>query len=341
MILAGGSGTRLWPLSREARPKQFLKLCGKNETLLQLTASRLKRVARDVRVIAASRWRDEIERELAPLGLTNVCIEEPEPRGTAAAVALAASELLRGGADENDVVLICPSDHLIADERAFEDAAREAIDAAEAGGIVTFGIKPTRPKTGFGYIKATPGSGALSVERFVEKPDAATAQRYIDEGHYFWNGGCFCFRISEMRAAFEACFPEGAKIFARGAEESAAAFRACRKVSIDVAVMEKTSGIKCVPLDAGWTDVGSWDAVWDASERDTDENSALGAALFDVGGSVVIEETSGKLVCAIDVDDLVIIDTPDALLVAPRSSSQRLSEIVKKLAADPTKRSYL
>lgn len=339
LILAGGSGTRLWPISRNALPKQFLALCGREQTLLQLTALRLSRVvdgADRICAIASPRWSDVISSQLSDVGLAQArFIAEPESRNTAPAIALGISEMLRGGASRDDVVLVCPSDHIMADEEAFVYAARTAFEEARRGAIITFGIKPTSPQTGFGYIKTTSaarGERSIPVESFVEKPDLERARRYVASGDYYWNGGCFCFRIQEMIDAYERYFPDGAHIFAPDARQSEAAFLASPKISIDYAIMERAANIECVPLDAGWSDVGSWDAVWESSPRDERGNALSGSAmLLGTSGSIVSATSNDRLVVVIDMEDVVVMDTPNAVLVAPRSSSQKLADAVKMI----------
>ncbi len=335
LILAGGSGTRLWPLSRENMPKQFLAVCGERETLLQLTVRRMLGVtdAARIHVVASSRWQALIAHQLMDFGFVHdPFIEEPEGRNTAPAIALGVAALLRNGADAKETVLVCPSDHLIGDEVAFQGAVRNAVLAAESGRIVTFGITPTRPETGFGYIKTsgTDEEGWCAVSAFVEKPDAATARHYLDEGGYYWNGGYFGFRIEDLVRAFEVYFPEGAGIFSRDREVSEAAFLACPKISMDYAIMEKMSDIACVPLDARWSDVGSWDAVYENSPRDESGNVTSGnVELHGSKNSLVLG--GERLICALDLDNLIVVDTPDALFLSPRGSSQRLGSIVKSL----------
>lgn len=335
LILAGGSGTRLWPLSREDMPKQFLSVCGRDETLLQLTVRRMLRVtdASRLRVVASGRWRSLISYQLMDFSLPDdIFIDEPEGRNTAPAIALGLAELIRAGAGGDDVVLVCPSDHLISDEAAFADAAERAFIAASRGRIVTFGIKPTYPETGFGYIKTKgPGGGEVAeVEAFVEKPDLETAEGYVASGSYYWNGGYFCFRVSDMTAAFEKYFPESAGIFSTDSDESRRAFLACPKISMDYAIMEKIGNIACVPMDAGWSDVGSWDAVYDNSPRDESGNVVVGnLAAQGLKNSIVIG--GERLICCIDVDSMIVVDTPDALLIAPRGSSQKLPATVRRL----------
>jgi len=334
LILAGGSGSRLWPLSREELPKQFLQVCGSRHTLLQQTVTRVMKLTdvKRVRVIASGKWKLLVVHQLSCLGVDgDFIIEEPEARNTAPAIALGIAALKNGGADGEDVVLVCPSDHIIADERAFAEAVYTATDAVAAGNIVTFGIKPKSPETGFGYIK-TSGSGKhLFVDSFVEKPDKPTAEAYVESGEYFWNGGIFCFRVCDIERAYRDHFPDGARIFDAEPQAVEGCFRASPKESIDYAIMEKARNITCVPLDAGWSDVGSWDAVYENSPLDGSGNAVSGNVSLD-GGHDSLVVGGERLVCGLDLDSMIVVDTPDALFISPRGSSQKLRDVVSKLS---------
>ena len=334
LILAGGSGTRLWPLSREELPKQFLALCGSRRTLLQQTVSRVMKLteAERVRVIASGRWKPLAAHQLSCMGIEgDFVIEEPEARNTAPAIAFGVAALKDGGAGDDDVVLVCPSDHIIADETAFAAAVKLAAEAASDGYMVTFGIKPAGPETGFGYVK-TDGAGRwLSVGSFVEKPDESTAKAYVESGNYFWNGGIFCFTIRDVIAAFREHSPECARIFDAGPGAAEKFFRESPRESIDYAVMEKARNIVCVPLDAGWSDVGSWDAVYENSPLDGSRNAVSGNVSLDGGhGSLVIG--GERLICGVDLDSMIVVDAPDALFISPRGSSQKLRGVVANLS---------
>ncbi|MDR1580407.1 MAG: mannose-1-phosphate guanylyltransferase/mannose-6-phosphate isomerase [Synergistaceae bacterium] len=335
LILAGGSGTRLWPLSREEMPKQFLAVCGSEYTLLQQTVRRMLRLT-DIdrlRVIASGKWHPLVTHQLSCMGIDrDYVVEEPEARNTAPAIALGIASLIGGGADDGDIVLVCPSDHIIASEAVFREAVFGAAEAAAAGNIVTFGIKPTSPETGFGYIKTSEtGERWLAVDSFVEKPDLDTAKSYIESGNYYWNGGIFCFSIGSMVNAYNDYFPEGARIFSAEAEDTKKCFLSSPIESIDYAVMEKARNMACIPLDAGWSDVGSWDAVYENSPLDERRNASVGnVSLHGGGNSLVIGEE--RLICGIDLDSMIVVDTPDALFIAPRGASQKLRGVVGELA---------
>ncbi|MDR3254987.1 MAG: mannose-1-phosphate guanylyltransferase/mannose-6-phosphate isomerase [Synergistaceae bacterium] len=337
LILAGGSGTRLWPLSREEMPKQFLAVCGSETTLLQQTATRLQKLtgADRIRVITSGKWRALVAYQLLSTGLKgDFVIEEPEGRNTAPAIALGIAELISRGATPDDMLLVCPSDHLIKDEERFVQAAELAMDASRAGNLVTFGIKPTGPDIGFGYIKTRHDSAKwLDVDEFVEKPDKDTAMSYIKSGDYYWNGGIFCFRISDMIEAFNDCFPEAAPIFSADRERLASCFLASPKQSIDYAVLEKARNIACVPLDAGWSDVGSWDSVYENSAKDGSDNAASGDVVLH-GGQNNLVLGGGRLICGVDLDSMIVVDTPDALFISPRGSSWKIRDLVRDLSSD-------
>jgi mannose-1-phosphate guanylyltransferase/mannose-6-phosphate isomerase len=284
-------------------------------------------------VIASRKWRPLVANQLAPLKISGDCvIDEPEGRNTAPAVALGIVSLLARGASSDDVVIVCPSDHMIQDEARFAAAVAAAEEAAKSGNIVTFGIKPARPDTGFGYIRTSnSGSGWLIAEEFVEKPDEATAKAYIENGAYYWNGGIFCFRVSDMITAYREHFPESAAIFDAVPGDVISCFRSIPKQSIDYAIMEKARNIVCVPLDAGWSDVGSWDAVYENSGKDADGNAVSDCAVMR-GCRDNLVVGCGRLICGVDIDSMIVVDTPDALFIAPRGSSHRVRGVVRELA---------
>jgi mannose-1-phosphate guanylyltransferase/mannose-6-phosphate isomerase len=343
VILSGGSGTRLWPASREAHPKQFLPLVGDN-SLLQSTWLRLAGLpdAAAPIVVGNEEHRFLVAEQLRAVGATpSAIILEPVARNTAPAIAVAALVALAEGNDP--LLLVLPSDHLIRDEAGFRAAVQQARPAAEAGALVTFGIVPDGPETGFGYIKAGLGEGVRPVERFVEKPDYATAQVYVASGEYFWNSGMFLFRASRYLDELGATRPE---MLARCRESVQAArrdadflrldkatFAASPSDSIDYAVMEKTLHAAVLPLDVGWNDVGSWSALWQVSEQDTEGNAHRGDVLaIDCRNTLVHSER--RLVALLGLDELVVIDTDDALLVAHRDKVQQVKDIVGRLKLD-------
>ncbi|HTA65115.1 MAG TPA: mannose-1-phosphate guanylyltransferase/mannose-6-phosphate isomerase, partial [Xanthomonadaceae bacterium] len=302
VLLSGGSGTRLWPLSREAYPKQFLPLLGQ-QSLLQATWLRVRELPGVVAplVIANEEHRFIVAEQLQALGTkAEALILEPVGRNTAPAIAVAALRAMADEAEhgssnaagtgaaeaEDSVLLVLPSDHVIADEAAFRAAVLAALPVAEGGGLVTFGIVPNAPETGYGYINASPGEGTRPIGRFVEKPDLATATAYLASGDYFWNSGMFLFRASRYLEELDRHTP-GILAQCREALATAkadndflrldrAAFEACPSDSIDYAVMEKTDRGFVLPIDVGWSDVGSWSALTDISERDAHGNASRG-----------------------------------------------------------------
>jgi len=335
VILSGGAGTRLWPLSRRARPKQLLDLTG-GGSMLALTAERVTDPALFAAptVVAGAEQAEAIERALPGLG---TLILEPAARNTAPAIALAA---LAAGWD--DLLLVLPSDHLIADAEGFRTAVRRAAPFAAEGWIVTFGMTAERAETGYGYIArgAALGEGVFAAEGFVEKPDAAAAQAYVAGGRHDWNGGIFLFRAGAMLDALASHAPEilrAAEAAMAGATRDGvrvhpdrAAFAASPAQSIDYAVMEKAATVAVVPVSVGWSDIGSFEALHAVSDQDADGNVVVGPGLaVDAQGCLIRSE--GPLVAAIGVEDLVIVATADAVLVVPRRQSQKVKDAVEKL----------
>jgi mannose-1-phosphate guanylyltransferase/mannose-6-phosphate isomerase len=341
VLLSGGSGTRLWPLSREAYPKQFLPLVGA-DTMLQATWRRTTGLTDAPPIVVAGEdHRFLVAEQLRQAGARSPeILLEPVGRNTAPAIAAAALQAASGAHDP--VLLVLPSDHVVRDRAAFEAAVREALPAAEAGGLVTFGIVPDAPETGFGYIQATAGEGVRAVSRFVEKPDADTARSYLEAGGYYWNSGMFLFRASRfldalgrfrpdilaaVRAAFDAAKRDGD--FVRLDPD---AFAACPSDSIDYAVMERTDDARVLPVDIGWSDVGSWSALWDVSQRDAAGNAHHGDVIaIDSRNSYA---HARRLVALVGVDDLVVVETDDAVLVARKDRVQQVKDVVARLKDD-------
>ncbi|MDB5698452.1 MAG: mannose-phosphate guanylyltransferase/mannose-6-phosphate isomerase [Alphaproteobacteria bacterium] len=339
VILCGGSGTRLWPLSRRTRPKQMLALTD-GGTMLQMTALRVKDPAKfdPPMVVAGVEQADAAARQLDEAGIAiGGLIVEPVGRNTAPAIALAALSLA-----EDDLLLVMPSDHLIGDPPQFVAAVEAAVAAAKAGWLVTFGVRPDRPEIGFGYIRrgSEIGPGVFEAERFVEKPDAATAAAYVADSQYAWNAGIFLFRAGAYLAALSAHAPDIAadvrEALARGVHDGtrispdAARFGRVRAQSIDHAVMEKAEKVALVPVEMDWSDVGSWKALYDASVKDEKSNAISGEVLaLDCAGCLI--RSDGPLVTAIGVEDLVIVATGDAILVVSKKDSQRVREAVALL----------
>lgn len=342
VIMAGGTGSRLWPLSRDLMPKQFLKLDGKH-TMLQATVKRLAGVDalpplvicnEDHRFIAAEQLRQISQ-------LDHNIILEPAGRNTAPAIALAALTAVKKGSDP--LLLVLAADHVIADTAAFSTAVKQAAVFASADKLVTFGIVPTAPETGYGYIKrGEPVDAAYAVAEFVEKPNLATAELYQQSGEYYWNSGMFMFKASryleELKQhrpdIFAACEQAMVEVnpdldFIRVNKD---AFIACPDDSIDYAVMEKTTAAIVVPLDAGWSDVGAWSSLWEISAKDADGNVHQGDVLSTASQNNFVFAETG-LVATVGLENTVIVQTKDAVLVAAKDKVQDVKAIVQQLKA--------
>lgn len=347
VIMAGGSGTRFWPASRKSRPKQFLPLGADGETpLLTATARRVAALSPPDRTLVVTR--EDLEaathEALPELPRQNVLLE-PQGRNTAPCVAWATATIRRR--DPRAVVVVLAADAYIADEAAFVAALRTAADAAAQGAIVTLGIRPSRPETGYGYLHlgdalAGAPEGVRTVRAFVEKPDAARARAYVADGQHLWNAGIFVFRADVMREAVARHMPEVSEaigvfdaVASKGGDERREIehrFPRLPAVSIDYGVMEKVAEVAVVPVDCGWSDVGSWQASWELGARDAAGNvvRADGAVLCDAEGNMVVAPR-GKVVALVGVRDLVVVDTPDALLVVPRERAQDVKKAVDAL----------
>jgi mannose-1-phosphate guanylyltransferase/mannose-6-phosphate isomerase len=361
VILCGGIGSRLWPLSRAGFPKQFLCLTGA-QSLFQLTATRLSGCAdNDIRVEAPVIVCNEEHRFLVLEQMREIgcaaksVILEPEGRNTAPALTLAALHAVQNGDDP--VLVVSPADQSIADDVAYTVAVRKAVVAAAEGVIVILGIRPTRPETGFGYIKAGAPSrehgSVISVERFTEKPDVVTAAAYLAEGGFFWNGGVFVLRASTWLKALaqfrQDIFESVKRTWASRACDAAFVrpgpeFAMVPSESIDYAVAERCAGsnvvLGMVTLDAGWNDLGTWDAVWSVLPKDKAGNVTFGDAIIEGCRSTMIHATS-RLVSAIGLEDVIIVETPDAVMVSRRELSQEVGDLVKKLNARKRQESVL
>jgi mannose-1-phosphate guanylyltransferase/mannose-6-phosphate isomerase len=351
VVMAGGSGTRLWPLSRAQHPKQFLVLQG-NRSLFQQAASRITDLAahdiamapacvvgnEEHRFVALDQWR---ETGIA----TPTLLLEPAGRNTAPAMTLAALQAIESGADP--VLVVTPADQTVTDEPAFKSALQAAVRAAAGGAFVILGVPPDRPETGFGYIQAA-GSAelkAVEVAGFVEKPDLATAQRYVEDGCFFWNSGIFVVRASTWLSALQQHRPDietatrcawvGRATDASFVRPDKALFGQIPSESIDYAVMEKCAGsaqfpVLMVPLRAGWSDLGAWDAVWQISGKDAAGNAAVGDTIVRDSSNTLVHATS-RLVSVVGLDNVIVVETPDAVLVVDRSRGQDVKHIVAQL----------
>ncbi len=351
VVMAGGSGTRLWPLSRAQHPKQFLVLQG-NRSLFQQAAMRVADLAaedisvgtacvvgnEEHRFVALDQWRE------TGIALPTLLLE-PVGRNTAPAMTLAAFQAIESGADP--VLVVTPADQTVTDEPAFKSALQAAVRAAAGGAFVILGVPPDRPETGFGYIQAADAAGlkAVKVAGFVEKPDLATAQGYLDDGHFFWNSGIFVVRASTWLAALQQYRPDievttrsawvGRTTDASFVRPDKTLFERIPGESIDYAVMEKCAGadqfpVLMVPLRAGWSDLGAWDAVWQVSAKDSAGNAAVGDTIVRDSSNTLVHATS-RLVSVVGLDNVIVVETPDAVLVVDRSRGQDVKHIVSQL----------
>lgn len=328
VLLAGGSGTRFWPYSRTDRPKQFVALAGP-DSLLRQTWQRARRLVSPTRlwVVAPRRLESAVRAELPGLRRDRLLLE-PTPRDTAPAIALAA--LAVRAADPRAVMAVLPTDHAVADAAAFDAAVRAAAAAAADGALVCLGVRPDRPATGFGYLecaRAPRGPAAVPVTRFVEKPDAARARRFVRGGRHLWNAGMFVWRPEAFLAEAARVAPDVHDPVERYFGGSSRAWARARKASVDFAVMENARGVAVVALDAGWDDVGSWDAA----ARLTPAAGAAGPSRVLVGSAGSAVFGGPRLVAVVDVPDVVVVDTPDALLVVARGSAERVRDVVAGL----------
>ncbi len=341
VILSGGAGTRLWPLSREMFPKQLLALAGKR-TMLQETAARLAGIAGVTApiIVCNEAHRFTVAEQIRELGAeASGILLEPVGRNTAAAVALAALHAMKQ--DPSAILIVAPADHVIREARAFQRAAEVAADLAKIGKLVTFGIVAHAPETGYGYIRRGEGEGpAYPVAQFIEKPSLDVALQFVASGDYYWNSGMFVFKASRYLDELAHFAPDILEA-SRAAYESAktdldfvridkAAFEKCRADSIDYAVMEKTRDAVVLPLDAGWSDVGSWASLFDSLPADEEGNVLLGDVLVHDTRDCYVHSTS-RLVTAVGMDDHIIVETKDAVLVAPKGRVQDVKELVAKM----------
>ncbi|AZR93375.1 mannose-1-phosphate guanylyltransferase/mannose-6-phosphate isomerase [Bordetella trematum] len=340
IMLVGGSGTRLWPLSRSAYPKQFLPLLGEASPL-QATCERVAAVQSEAPIfIANEAHRFLVAEQLRQIGLkAPTLLLEPAGRNTAPAIALAA--LLATAQGEDPLLLVLPSDHAIADTAAFHAAVRLAQPAAAAGRLVTFGVVPQYAETGYGYIRAAAlEAGVARVQAFVEKPDLATAEQYLASGQYYWNSGMFLFRASRYLQALQAQRPDILAACRAAMQQprhdgdfvrvDEAAFLACPSESIDYAVMEHDPDVAMVPLQAGWSDIGSFSSLWQLAPKDASGNALRGDVIAESCRNVYAY-ANHRLVALLGLEDAVVVETPDAVLVAARDRVQDVRDIVARL----------
>ncbi|MBT3393710.1 MAG: mannose-1-phosphate guanylyltransferase/mannose-6-phosphate isomerase [Waddliaceae bacterium] len=336
IILAGGCGTRLWPLSRKSHPKQFLHIDGQ-PSLFQKTIQRQLKVcdAESIFVVTNSDYRDiivEQMRDIADIPNENVIVE-PIMRNTAPAIALATKYVVeRGNCNDDEPVVVVTSDHHIEPEDRFAEAVIRAGSFAEKGHIVIFGIQPTHPETGYGYIKEGDAvdDSVYVVDAFVEKPDSATAEKYLSEGCYLWNSGMFIFTpatmLAEMKKHCNEIYERSQKTY----DEMYSDFPTMPKISIDYAVMEKAQNVLVLPLDITWSDIGSYDSYYEFKDKDDNGNVAIGDVIAcDTKNSLIIG--SKRTIATIGLDNIIIVETDDALLIAQRGHSQKVKDVVERL----------
>ncbi len=346
VIMAGGSGTRFWPQSRQSKPKQLLKIAGE-KTMVRATAERvLPEIPFDrIMVVTAEVYAQEIRNELPELS-GDMLVAEPRGRNTAPCIALAAYKLLKK--DPEAVMAVLPADHVIADEDTFRKALRTASEIAAGGDhLITFGIVPNRPETGYGYIEAgdkvmeLDPAPAFMARRFVEKPDEQRAEEYVRKGNFLWNSGMFVWKVGTIIKNFEKYLPKVSEAVARiepyfgtdrEAKATAEAYESMDGISIDYGIMEKASNVLVIPIDVGWNDVGSWASLHEVWTNDHDGNIILGE-LIALAASGCVVSSPHKLTALIGVEDLVVVDTPDALLVCRKDKAQdvrKLQELLKQ-----------
>ena len=337
LILAGGSGSRLWPLSRELYPKQLLNIQN-TESLLQATFERLTDVIPSQNIISMTGVKhvSNVKYQLSKITKNPVVLSEPISKNTAPAIALA-SQYISLKSNDDPVILVVPSDHLIKDIKSFSKTVLEGERIANQGYIVTFGIKPSYPETGYGYINVTDNKieNGVKVNRFVEKPNEELAQKYIQDGNYYWNSGIFMFRASTLLNELKTCSPEIYGLlknfdFTASDEIPYIEFDKMPSISIDYAVMEKSDKIALVKLESDWNDLGSWKSIYDVSNKDSDGNVKIGHVL-DEGSKNSLIYSSSKLVATIGLEDAVIVETEDAILACKSDRTQDVKKIFETL----------
>lgn len=347
IIMAGGSGTRFWPLSKKGTPKQFLDITGEGP-MIKMTMDRLSPVIEPENVFVVT-GEDMVELTINALGSSierDHILAEPAARNTAPCIGYAAMEIVKKHGD--GIMAIFASDHYIRDEEAFREALKKGLDLAMDDKLVTIGITPTRPETGYGYIKKK-GHGSNQVRKFVEKPDLDTAAAYVNSGEYLWNSGMFIWKASVILEKFKTLLPEvyapimeigEAMNTPREKEVIARVYPDIPKISIDYGIMEKSDGILVVDGDFGWSDVGSLNSLEELWEKDDEGNAVHGtAALMDVNGTIV-KGRGGKLTALIGVSDLMVIDTKDVLLVCPKARAQDVKKLLEGMEGGPEERFF-
>ena len=333
LILAGGSGSRLWPLSRELYPKHLLNIIQDSESLLQSTFSRLKACMPEENIVSITGVKhfSNVKYQLSFAAENPVVLSEPISKNTAPAIVLA-TKYITETSKEDPVILVVPSDHLIKDITAFSETVKEGEKLAQEGYIVTFGIKPSYPETGYGYINSIDGR---KVNKFVEKPSEELAEEYLADGHYYWNGGIFMFKASTLLKETSKCAPDIYELlknfdFTKSSDIPFTEFDKMPNISIDYAVMEKSDKIALVELKSDWNDLGSWKSIYDVSKKDSSGNVMIGHVL-DEGSKNSLVYSSSKLVSTIGLEDTILVETEDAILACKMDKSQDVKKIYETL----------
>ncbi len=339
VIMAGGSGTRFWPYSRDAKPKQFLDVLGSGRTLLQMTFDRFKETASNERiwVVTNDKYEDLVKDQLPELGDDQV-LTEPEKRNTAPCIAYASYKILTK--DPDAVMIVTPSDHVIFNEKAFENVVETALENASTNNhLITIGIRPNRPETGYGYIQylSSPGEDIKKVKTFTEKPQLDLAEKFLESGDFLWNSGIFIWSIDSIVQAFEKYEPELASLFASGLKEYSGpgerkfikkSYSQCKSISIDYAVMEKAENVYVVPGDFGWSDLGSWNALHEIKDKDQDDNVIEGSVLTYESKNNYFKGKKGKLIVAQGIEGFLVADFDDVLLICKKEDSSIFKEFI-------------
>lgn len=343
VIMAGGIGSRFWPLSTESKPKQFQDFLGTGKSLIRMSFDRFAKFcpAENILVVSNAQYYDLIQEHIPELPSQNI-ISEPFRRNTAPCIALASLRI--NHENPKAKVIVSPADHLILEQDKFEESLEHALKAAEEHDqLVTIGIKPSRPDTGYGYIDFNQGNSPVrEVNSFTEKPKLEKAQEFLKAGNYYWNSGMFIWQNQSILNSFEALLPQllsqlkqgEESVVANNAEGIAAVFGACEDISIDYGIMEKSKNVKVVLGDFSWTDLGTWGSVYDELEKDSDANASIGQNIkhFNtVKNSLVVNEEKEKLIALMDIDNLIIVNTSESLLICNKDSEQGIKAIVQSL----------